>query len=43
VFENDLTQALFSILHEAGRALYEQLEGTPKLDRRWPPYRLMEK
>jgi carboxypeptidase Taq len=34
VFENDLTQALFSSLHEAGHALYEQsvdpvLEGTP--------------
>src|SRR5438128_10980617 len=34
VFENDLTQALFSSLHEAGQALYEQsvdpvLEGTP--------------
>ncbi len=34
VFENDLTQALFSSLHEAGHAIYEQsvdpvLEGTP--------------
>lgn len=34
VFENDLMQALFSTLHEAGHALYEQgvdpaLEGTP--------------
>jgi carboxypeptidase Taq len=34
VFENDLAQALFSSLHEAGHALYEQgvdpaLEGTP--------------
>ncbi len=34
VFENDLTRALFSSLHEAGHALYEQsvdpvLEGTP--------------
>jgi len=34
VFENDLTQALFSSLHEAGHAIYEQgidpaLDGTP--------------